>query len=114
MRACAGGSTAVCATRGLQSHCPKPAGRNPSAFPLLNREYTSYRSFILPLRAGCQIYPDAGRGAHLPAEDTGVFRIVSVIVYVTEYFGHYNMRERIHKHSIAQREGWKDPDAIDW
>ena len=86
-----------------------------SLFP--NREYTSYRSFILR-PSGQDAKYTRMRDAVLTslAEDTGVMFQdgFPVIVYVNgEYFGHYNMRERIHKHSIAQREGWKDPDAID-
>jgi hypothetical protein len=37
-----------------------------------------------------------------------------VAVYLNgKYWGHYNLRERIHKYSIAQFMGWKQPDKID-
>ena len=37
-----------------------------------------------------------------------------VIVYLNgEYWGHYNLRERINEHSIAAYEGWSDPKNVD-
>ncbi|MDO4546749.1 MAG: lamin tail domain-containing protein [Clostridia bacterium] len=86
-----------------------------SLFP--NREYTSYKSFIL--RASGQDGERTRiRDAVLTSlcEGTGVMYqdSVPVVVYINgEYWGHYNMRERIHKYSIAQWEGWTDVDAID-
>lgn len=82
-----------------------------------NRDYTEYKSFIL--RASGQDNDKTRyRDALLTslAEDTSVMYqdVVPVAVYLNgEYWGHYNMRERIHKYSIAQWEGWQDVDAID-
>ncbi len=37
-----------------------------------------------------------------------------VSVYLNgQYWGHYNMRERINRHFVAQHEGWENPDAMD-
>ncbi len=51
------------------------------------------------------------------AEDTDVMYQAAemCVVYLNgEYWGHYNMRERINKYSIAQWEGWtSDPEDID-
>jgi hypothetical protein len=61
---------------------------------------TRYRDALLPSLAAATsvMYQDAQ----------------PVAVYLNgQYWGHYNMRERLHKHSIAQRMGWKDPDKID-
>lgn len=82
-----------------------------------NREFTSYRSFVLR-PSGQDAKYTRMRDVILTslAEDTGVMYQdgFPVVVYVNGgYFGHYNMRERIHKYSIAQHEGWKDPEAID-
>jgi len=36
------------------------------------------------------------------------------VLYINgEYWGHYNLRERVNTHAIAQFEGWTDPDRID-
>lgn len=81
-----------------------------------NRKYESYRSFLL--RASGQDYNKTRmRDAVLTtlADQTPVMfqDAVPVIVYLNgEYWGHYNMRERIHKYSIAQWEGWQDVDKI--
>ncbi len=86
-----------------------------SLFP--NRGYTEYKSFVL--RASGQDYNKTRyRDALLTslAEPTSVMYqdAVPVAVYLNgQYWGHYNMRERIHKYSIAQWEGWTDPDKID-
>ena len=88
---------------------------NAQLFP--NRDYDSYRSFILRASGQDSEYTRM-RDAVLTslAENTSVMYqdALPVIVYVNgEYFGHYNLRERIHKYSIAQWEGWEDVDAID-
>lgn len=37
-----------------------------------------------------------------------------VIVFLNgQYWGHYNMRERVSRHFVAQHEGWENPDAMD-
>ncbi len=37
-----------------------------------------------------------------------------VVAYLNgEYWGHYNLRERISRYFVAQHEGWDDPDAMD-
>ena len=51
----------------------------------------------------------------LLSETTVMYQdVVVAVLYINgEYWGHYNLRERINTHSIAQWEGWTDPDAID-
>ena len=88
---------------------------NARLFP--GRDYDSYRSFILRASGQDSKYTRM-RDAVLTslAENTSVMYqdALPVIVYVNgEYFGHYNLRERIHKYSIAQWENWQDVDAID-
>ena len=83
-----------------------------------DRDYTEYQSFIL--RASGQ---DSGRTRVRDVLQTSLADGTDVmhqaaemcIVYLNgEYWGHYNMRERINKYSIAQWEGWtSDPEDID-
>lgn len=92
-----------------------PPSFDAALFP--NRAYDSYRSFLLR-SSGQDTNKTRLRDAVLAslAENTGVFYqdAAPAVVYLNgEYWGHYNLRERIHKYSIAQREGWKDLDAID-
>lgn len=83
-----------------------------------NRPYTEYQSFVL--RASGQ----DGKYTRIRdvlqtslAENTDVMYqdAAMCIVYLNgEYWGHYNMRERINKYSIAQWEGWtSDVNDID-
>lgn len=82
-----------------------------------NRNYTQYKSFIL--RTSGQ---DTNKTRYRDALLTSLAAATSVmyqdaqpvVVYLNgQYWGHYNMRERLHKYSIAQRMGWSDPDKID-
>ena len=82
-----------------------------------NRDYTEYKSFILRAsgqdtrytRMADSILTTLAEGTELMYQDT-----VPVIVYLNgEFWGHYNMRERINPYSIAQWEGWKDRKNID-
>ncbi len=90
-----------------------------SLFP--NRDYTEYQSFLL--RASGQdtaqtfmrdsiitsFAADLDEG-HVMYQDTAL-----CVVYLNgEYWGCYNMRERVNTISIAQWEGWtSDPENID-
>ena len=81
-----------------------------------NRDYTEYKSVVM--RASGQ----DNRQTHMRdsiltslAEDTSVMyqeTEVSVVYVNGEYWGLYNMREHISPQSIAQFEGWDNPDDI--
>ncbi len=82
-----------------------------------NRDYQEAKSFIL--RSSGQ---DTGKTRFRDALLTSLAAPTSVMyqdaqpvaVYLNgKYWGHYNLRERIHKYSIAQFMGWNDPDKID-
>ena len=83
-----------------------------------DRPYTEYQSFVL--RASGQ---DSGRTRVRDILQTSLADGTDVmhqayemcVVYLNgEYWGHYNMRERINKYSIAQWMGWEsDPEDID-
>ncbi len=86
-----------------------------SLFP--NRDYTEYQSILLRpssedgnyTRMRCSIL------STLCADTTVYYQDAAVaVLYINgEYWGHYNLRERVNTHSIAQWEGWTDPDLID-
>lgn len=85
--------------------------------PFSDLDFTEYHALVL--RASGQDGPYTRmRDAVLTslAEGTGVYYQEStpVIVYLNgEYWGHYNLRERVNKWSIAQHEGVTDEDQIE-
>lgn len=88
---------------------------NAKLFP--NRENTEFQSIVLR-STGQDNNRARMRDAVLTslAENTSVMYqdTQPVIVYLNgEYWGHYNMRERVNKFSIAQRMGWEEPDDLD-
>ncbi len=84
--------------------------------PFENRDYTELKSFTLRA-AGTERgtrFKDAfltslAEGANVLYQDARV-----AIVYINgQFWGHYNIREKINKYSIAQWEGVTDEDVID-
>lgn len=82
-----------------------------------NRDYTEYQSFLLRpssedseySRMKCSILSSLLAETDVMYQDTAV-----AVLYINgQYWGHYNLRERINAYSIAQWEGWTDPDEID-
>lgn len=84
-----------------------------------DRPYMSYHSVIL--RNGGQDgkytrIVDALQSVIVDWTGSDVFHMAyePVIVYLNgQYWGHYNLRERISKYSLAAYEGWSDPEKID-
>ncbi len=83
-----------------------------------DRPYTEYQSFIL--RASGQDWDKTRMRdivqTSLAAETDVMYQAVEMcVVYLNgEYWGHYNMRERINKYSISQWEDWdSEVDDID-
>lgn len=81
-----------------------------------NRDYEEVKSIVL--RAGGQ---DADQTkmrdsilTSLAADTSVMYQETELcVVYVNgQYWGLYNMREHIDTHSIAQFEGWTDPDGV--
>ena len=81
-----------------------------------NRDYTEYQSFLLrasgqdvdKTRMRDSVLSALAEGMDVMYQDTNL-----VIVYLNgEYWGQYNMRERINTYSICQWEGW-DPEIRD-
>ncbi|MBR5380028.1 MAG: lamin tail domain-containing protein [Clostridia bacterium] len=84
-----------------------------------NRDYTEYQSFLLRqsgqdtryTRMRDSILSSLAEGLDVMYQDTSL-----AIVYLNgEYWGHYNMRERVNTYSICQWEGWDTSlkDSID-
>ncbi len=92
----------------------------PSRFeaPLFEkRDYTSYKSFVMRCTG-----QDYNRARMRDAMMTSLIRDHGIMYQETEvcvmylngkYWGHYNMRERINKWSVAQWEGIEDQNIID-
>lgn len=84
-----------------------------------DRPYESYHALVLRNGGQDGKYTriiDALQGTIVDWTDSDVFHMAydPVIVYLNgEYWGHYNLRERINKYSLADYEGWVDPDNID-
>ena len=79
-----------------------------SLFP--NRDYAEYQSFVLrpsgqdadKTRMRDSVLTALTAGSSVMYQDTAL-----CVVYLNgEYWGHYNMRERINSYSICQWEGW--------
>lgn len=85
-----------------------------------DRPFTSYQSIILRNGGNDGRYTrvvDALQSKIVDWTDSKIIHMASTpaIVYLNgEYWGHYNLRERINKHSICAYEGWDDPENIDF
>lgn len=83
-----------------------------------NRDYTEYQSLVLrssgqdtdKIRMRDSILTSLAKGTSVMYQETEV-----CVVYLDGvYWGHYNLRERVNKHSVCQFEGWEgDEDDID-
>ena len=86
--------------------------------PFDNREeYSGYKSLVLRA-AGTESFLTRFRDAMLASRAEGLDILyqeaVPVVVYINgEYWGHYNLRERVNKHMIAQFEGVEEEALID-
>lgn len=107
------------AQKGLKVIARTKYGAN--RFPIAlfsDRDYTEYQSFILR-SAGQDTTGTRMRDAVLTslAEETSVMYMeteVCVLYLDGQYYGQYNLRERVNPESIAQFEGWEgDEDNID-
>lgn len=85
--------------------------------PFENRDYADIKSFTLRA-AGTETWGTRFKDAFLTslAEGENVMYqdARTVVVYINgRFWGHYNLREKINKHSIAQWEGITDENLID-
>ena len=118
---CSGHSARVNAQRSIALYARKAYGSGSFEFnPFPTRSYTSYKSVLLRA-ANSDTYATRLRDvvASSMAEGQGILYqdYVVIQVYINgQYWGHYNLREKINKYFIAQYEGVteeKDIDSID-
>ena len=85
--------------------------------PFPNRSYPSYKSLLLrstnsdahSTRLRDPVISSAAQGMGLLYQDAR-----AIVVYINgEYWGHYNLREKINKHFVAQWEGVTKESEID-
>lgn len=85
--------------------------------PFENRDYEELKAFTLRA-AGTEKWFTRFRDAFLTSLAEGAntmyqdYRVINVYIN-GKYWGHYNLREKINKYSIAQWEGVTDEDLID-
>lgn len=115
---CSGHSARVNAQKSIALYARKAYGEDSFAFnPFPTRDYTEYKSLLLRA-ANSDAYATRLRDivASSLAEGEGILYQDHVVIQVYingEYWGHYNLREKINKHFIAQYEGVTDENDID-
>ena len=115
---CSGHSARVNAQKSIALYARGALGKSSFEFnPFPTRDYTSYKSLLLRA-ANSDTYATRLRDvvASSLAEGQGILYqdYVVIQVYINgEYWGHYNLREKINKYFIAQYEGVTDADTID-
>jgi len=115
---CSGHSARVNAQKSIALYARKAYGEDSFPFnPFPTRDYTEYKSLLLRA-ANSDAYATRLRDivASSLAEGEGLLYQDHVVIQVYingKYWGHYNLREKINKHFIAQYEGVTDEAAID-
>ena len=115
---CSGHSARVNAQKSIALYARKAWGSDRFAFnPFPTRDYEGYKSLLLRA-ANSDAYATRLRDivASSLAEGEGILYQDHVVIQVYingEYYGHYNLREKINKYFIAQYEGVTDPEEID-
>ena len=115
---CSGHSARVNAQKSIALYARNEYGADSFAFnPFPTRDYTEYKSLLLRA-ANSDAYATRIRDivASSLAEGQGILYQDHVVIQVYingEYWGHYNLREKINKYFIAQYEGVTDEADID-
>ncbi len=115
---CSGHSARVNAQKSIALYARKAWGTDRFYFnPFPLRDYDSYKSILLRA-ANSDTYATRLRDvvASSLAEGQGILfqDYVVIQVYINgSYYGHYNLREKINKHFIAQYEGVTEEEDID-
>jgi len=84
-----------------------------------DRPFETYASFVLRNGGQDGLYSRVIDGMQARLIDQSGSSVATqawkpVIVYINgEYWGHYNMRQRAGVKTVAQHEGWENPDDID-
>ena len=115
---CSGHSARVNAQKSIALYARNEYGDDTFTFnPFPTRDYTDYKSLLLRA-ANSDAYAtrirDIVASSLAEGQDILYQDHVVIQVYINgEYWGHYNLREKINKHFIAQYEGVTDEDEID-
>ncbi len=115
---CSGHSARVNAQKSIALYARKAWGTDRFYFnPFPTRDYTNYKSLLLRA-ANSDAYATRLRDivASSLAEGQGILYQDHVVIQVYingEYYGHYNLREKINKYFIAQYEGVTEEQEID-
>ena len=115
---CSGHSARVNAQKSIALYARNEYGKDTFAFnPFPTRDYTGYKSLLLRA-ANSDAYAtrirDIVASSLAEGQDLLYQDHVVIQVYINgEYWGHYNLREKINKHFIAQYEGVTDETVID-
>ena len=111
-------SARINAQKSIALYARKAYGNGRFAFnPFPTRDYDSYKSILLRA-ANSDTYATRLRDivASSLAEGEGILYQDHVVIQVYingQYWGHYNLREKINKYFIAQYEGVTDEKDID-
>lgn len=115
---CSGHSARVNAQKSIALYARNEYGADTFAFnPFPTRDYAGYHSLLLRA-ANSDTYATRLRDvvASSLAEGQGILYQDYVVIQVYlngEYWGHYNLREKINKYFVAAYEGVTDKDQID-
>lgn len=115
---CSGHSARVNAQKSIALYARNEYGPEQFSFnPFPTRDYDSYKSLLLRA-ANSDTYAtrlrDVVASSLAEGQDILYQDHVVIQVYINgEYWGHYNLREKINKYFIAQYEGVTDEDEID-
>lgn len=114
----AGHSARQNAQKSIALYARKAYGPDRFSFnPFPHRDYESYKSLLLRsansdafyCRLRDPVYSSLAEPLGLLYQDA-----LAIEVYINgQYWGHYNLREKINKYFVAAWEGVTDPDAID-
>ncbi|MBR3099593.1 MAG: CotH kinase family protein [Clostridia bacterium] len=115
---CSGHSARVNAQKSIAVYARKSWGSDRFAFnPFPTRDYESYKSILLrsansdwsATRLRDVVASSLAEGQGILYQDHQVIQ-----VYINgDYYGHYNLREKINKYFVAQYEGVTDEEEID-
>ena len=115
---CSGHSARINAQKSIALYARKSWGKASFDFnPFPTRDYSGYKSLLLraansdtyATRIRDVVASSLARGLDILYQDYQVIQ-----VYINgQYWGHYNLREKINKYFVAQYEGVEEEEAID-
>ena len=115
---CSGHSARINPQKSIALYARKAWGKERFSFnPFPTRDYDSYKSLLLRAAnsdAHATRLRDIVASSLAEGQDILYQDHVVIQVYINgEYYGHYNLREKINKYFIAQYEGVTEEEAVD-